>query len=662
MNETTKKQLKIIAINILTGCETYIKKNLEYNTPYLFYNEFNLTKKDNAGRLIVEKDLSDNTAINPMFYIENLTQSPIVSISGIVGKNGSGKSAIIDIILRLIDNIAYKHLPNSPTYVNANIKWINGLRAQLYFSLGDTFYMVQQTGDDSQKDIALYQYTDKWIKLSDAKRTLGESFFYTILMNYSLYAFNTLDYKEEWETKDKENTCWLNGLFHKNDGYQTPVVLNPMRIKGNIDINRENNLAKDRLISLFFNEKEERNTIFTEINGKSTVDSLIITFDKENVERKFQEIIEEWEEDKGESEEDGFFEDLRKIIIDEWQVRYKFKPSKKFDDQFETATLYLAYKTISIARNYDDQLEFSNCLVPLNQEPWDTKRYDTLKKLITEIDKDNSHITFKLRQTLAFLKFRHIITVDATLEISIDDFAKLVDGKILGRWKYLDFVPAPCFKTEIRLRENNSKETYPFSKLSSGERQLIYSASAILYHIRNLNSVKRNLRRVKYKHLNIILDEIELYFHPEYQRIFIDYILKSIDSLKFQDIESINILLATHSPFILSDIPQINTIRIEKGKTSKTKEQTFGANIHNLLANDFFMSNAFIGEFARNKIQSIIDIINHGKYAEDLWEKIQLIGEPFLKDKLTEMYYLKFEKKKRIAELREELKQLEEND
>lgn len=37
-------------------------------------------------------------------------------------------------------------------------------------------------------------------------------------------------------------------FFIKNDGYQTPIVINPYRVEGNIDINVEYLLAQSRLI------------------------------------------------------------------------------------------------------------------------------------------------------------------------------------------------------------------------------------------------------------------------------------------------------------------------------------------------------------------------------------------------------------------------------
>ena len=73
--------------------------------------------------------------------------------------------------------------------------------------------------------------------------------------------------------------------------------------------------------------------------------------------------------------------------------------------------------------------------------------------------------------------------------------------------------------------------------------------------------------------------------------------------------------------------------------------QTFGANIHSLLSDSFFMENGLMGEFAKNKINEIKEfyekVIEEKKTDENIefynknktkFEQIQsIIGEPFLK-------------------------------
>lgn len=82
------------------------------------------------------------------------------------------------------------------------------------------------------------------------------------------------------------------------------------------------------------------------------------------------------------------------------------------------------------------------------------------------------------------------------------------------------------------------------------------------YKYKNVVPVKNNVASTnfKFRHVTIIFDEIELYFHPEMQRTFIANLIDGISQLSLKNIRSIQIMLVTHSPFILSDIPKINVL------------------------------------------------------------------------------------------------------
>ena len=146
-----------------------------------------------------------------------------------------------------------------------------------------------------------------------------------------------------------------------------------------------------------------------------------------------------------------------------------------------------------------------------------------------------------------------------------------------------------------------------------GHRRIIMVSYIRFQEKSNINSVENSL--VQYKNINIVLDEIELYFHPELQRSYLNHLHNTISKTNANNILGLNILFVTHSPFILSDIPDSKILFLEKdskdiqSKTiaSNKKIKTFGANIHELLINGFFMDNS-IGEYALKEIKNIVSL------------------------------------------------------
>jgi len=181
------------------------------------------------------------------------------------------------------------------------------------------------------------------------------------------------------------------------------------------------------------------------------------------------------------------------------------------------------------------------------------------------------------------------------------------------------------------------------SDLSSGELKFINIFSIIFY-----------IARKKYKNVNkdylLILDEPDTYLHPSWQKKIISYLVSFFENTSIFQQTKIQILITSHSPFILSDIPKKHVLFMKNGKqiSAFDKKETFGANIHTLLSDGFFMDDGLMGEFAKEKINKIIENLNDKKYAPEDDEKtnvlhmIKLIGEPFLKRKLLDMYYKKF--------------------
>lgn len=101
-------------------------------------------------------------------------------------------------------------------------------------------------------------------------------------------------------------------------------------------------------------------------------------------------------------------------------------------------------------------------------------------------------------------------------------------------------------------------------------------------------------------------------------------------------------MFLTHSPFILSDIPIQNTTLLTidkktgKSKLVKKKKQSFGANIHDLLSDNFFLTGTLIGKLADRRIMQLIEKIKTDKVSKDDKLMLKLIGDTFLKTSIEQ--------------------------
>ena len=152
--------------------------------------------------------------------------------------------------------------------------------------------------------------------------------------------------------------------------------------------------------------------------------------------------------------------------------------------------------------------------------------------------------------------------------------------------------------------------------VSSGEYNMISLFARIHSLVENweLKCAVKNT-----KNLMILIDEADLAYHPEWQQKYIKNLLIFLKE-KFLTY-NIQIILTTHSPILLSDIPKENIIFLKKvngvTKLYENKEETFGANIYDLYRNGFFLKEnnyGIIGDFSTytiNQIKNLLDNINN---------------------------------------------------
>jgi len=204
---------------------------------------------------------------------------------------------------------------------------------------------------------------------------------------------------------------------------------------------------------------------------------------------------------------------------------------------------------------------------------------------------------------------------------------------------------------------------FGWANLSTGEEALL-SIYSRLYSISDAELTPRASNQLLRGDIVLLIDEGELYLHPTWQKDLLFQLLnilpiifkgKSSDGHLFRNIQ---IILATNSPLMLTDIPASNIVflrRLTIQGVPKTvvqdslndHKQTFAANIHTLLSDSFFMENGFMGKFAALRINEIItELTSAGEIdlaRKDFIKKtIQQIGEPIVRHKLMQIFNDKF--------------------
>lgn len=176
--------------------------------------------------------------------------------------------------------------------------------------------------------------------------------------------------------------------------------------------------------------------------------------------------------------------------------------------------------------------------------------------------------------------------------------------------------------------------------MSSGERAELNFMSR-MYLAPKLHEFFSKPRFFLQENILLLIDEIDLYLHPEWQRQILNDLLNAIKESFPKN--HVQVIITSHSPIILSDIPRGNSIflQCQDGKIVQAKReiQTFGANIYSLYKDAFFIKDGLaMGIFARETINSWIEEIKTGKQnADDIDKILELIGEPVIRKRLEQM-------------------------
>lgn len=612
-----------------------------------------------------------------------------ISLCAVVGRNGAGKSTIAELLVRTINNLAAALLGEGYNFSAAeHLHFIDNVFADLCFQIGNVVYILTSHGRHVKLNLyrarpehyleyhpfKTYNILDQCniedsyvpLKKHSEGRRILKTLFYTMVCNYSLYGFNYRDFLSEAtpaarlqalrvkanDGQPTEDSVWLKGIFHKNDGYQTPIVLHPMREDGRLNVVKENALAKERLSALLFYKDGAGRYPLRTINGDLHVIALYI---RPTQNRKFsQENMLDVLDISTRQNVSKNYDHVRDCILSYWDEKYGILQKGIGKSCKDDALAYIVYKTLKIIKNYKKYRPIFNYL---SKEHF---LYEELRAKLEPLAQDYSHITKKLFQTINYLITGMYADANNYYNLDIleqDMEANGMSVSLKGRNTKIkqNLLPPPIFDMDLILTKNEEGNgTIPFSGISSGERQIAYTISNLMYHLVNVDSEwndnyrkdKHHLEIIKYRYMNVIFDEVELYFHPEMQRQFTNIMMKTLKSVRFTNMRGINIMMVTHSPFVLSDIPDSNVLCLGEGDNEVTK--TLGGNIMEMLSSSFFMSNS-IGDAIKEEISAIVALYNKAVRdgqdvrAEYTANKVRIqyirenLGDEFLKSMVSRM-------------------------
>lgn len=711
MNGSEKAQFKLLGmyVNKLDLHDDTVKENIGYPNRIAINYQKVLDEGYFSFDNSFEFDPVNCTFKKTKERIEIFDLSSIkINIHAIVGKNGSGKSSILELLMLMIYNLGIKTKILQPTYRRKGESTINPeyksyLNASLFYQQNKEIFELSFKIDSNEINIEdvniiklikyvsssknLYQKCineEKVINYGDHK--ILNDFFYGIALNYSVYGLD-----------NNILGNWIQQLFHKNDGYQTPLVINPYREDGNYFASKEIELSIDRVITNIYSSKEFTGYVSSDYFLDKVIHEFKSNLGHISVNGNFADILNKafvGENGQNTQEIDNEFDFIPMDSPDKFSAidaisffcnnNYYIKHSYRIigqldgnffnykdffnfaisinDNQKQVINLFTAIlelKSSDFQTNFEDKDESKLAVINENiyyiiykiykigivyshifDGIYDDKFKLNTEYILEKIFTDKSHITLKLRRSVLFLNQFNSISNSVTFsakgkfkdntDYSIDVFdgSSLTDYYLglkdeeLNKLVFVDkltLLPPPVYHqnfTLVKYLTKEDKSVVSIRDLSSGELQMILSTHCILYHLKNINSVQNtnvsnnSSNIIKYRNILIILDEIELYFHPEYQRKFVNEVRELINnhSNTLEDIDCIQFLLSTHSPFILSDIPSQNILKLKDGKPvpDKNGKNSFAANIHDLLNDEFFLENGTMGAFAESKIKELI--------------------------------------------------------
>lgn len=139
------------------------------------------------------------------------------------------------------------------------------------------------------------------------------------------------------------------------------------------------------------------------------------------------------------------------------------------------------------------------------------------------------------------------------------------------------------------------------------------------------------------RHVVLFMDEVETALHPELQRKIVRNMMLFLELIGKKNL-TVQLIFASHSPILLSDIPSQAVTVLRDGEsvtTDTTSKETFASNIFDLYRLAFDLGEGTFGSFATEKIDKLLRKKARGtKFSQNDFKTAKMIGDRYFRNYL----------------------------
>lgn len=374
----------------------------------------------------------------------------------------------------------------------------------------------------------------------------------------------------------------LKDLSEKSIDISTSAFLNTMNL---VNLNREDSINQVEVISSYYNETEEHTKWedLIELSGKTV--SLRLNQIGDGINAYGKTYL------KG----IGWYEECEAKINKISSYSYKNKVLRTLMRKFLAVFVTEIFPQFEVdgkkkgikesKYNKESKLLLEHIDFEILQPRYEF--YEGLEKYL-KADNPDQDINSKISQLTNFFEDLRIISCNVGKELSFTD--KNDRDALEKILKSLNKEGDNLISQEVF-----SVLEFEWNGLSSGELALINLFG-------RLNSIKNKVR----KNVVLLLDEVDLGLHPEWQRKWVNNVLPIIGKIMKAQDGSVHVVVTTHSPIILSDFMKEDIIYLPIDDSTE-RSRTFGQNIYTLFKDSFFLE-APKGAFSEQVIEDLLNI------------------------------------------------------